>query len=107
VIAVLGFDVHARVGEGARDRAKLAGNILLEAADQDRADDRGTEARLFERGAGSFAVLDQEWAWPTLLTVKTPPPSRLTPAAPSASLKQASDPGRPGSSMATSYKGLC
>ena len=44
----------------------------------------------------------RKWAWPTPSTVNTPPPSRLTPAAPNASPKRASEPGTPASSIATS-----
>ena len=58
------LDVDPGVGQRAADGAELARHLLLEAPDQHRPDCRGAKARLFQRGAGGFAVLDQEMGVP-------------------------------------------
>ena len=60
MVAVLRLDVDANIAEGAGDCAQLARNILLEAADQHRADGCGAETRTFQRRPRRLAVLDQE-----------------------------------------------
>lgn len=60
MIAVNDLDIHTRVSHSPSDHAQLAGNVLPQLLHENLADIDDLDTDVFERFAGSLAVLEQK-----------------------------------------------